>query len=136
MLEQDVRTWPSTGIGIKKWCWFQSDWMVDDVIQGGWAFYHKKGIRHKGNDSLPYLAFWRMLPMQFFKIFKGRQIILEPFMNSKYPIRCLLWWHKTLLAAIWTQVYSESLQIPKRECFCINSEQLKVVNWIRKNTPS
>ena len=84
--------------------------MVDDVFQGGWAFYQKKAIRHKGNDSLPYLAFWRMLAM--------------------------LWWHKTLIAAIWTQVYSESLQIPKRECFCINSEQLKVVNWIRKNAPS
>ena len=57
----------------------------------------------------------------FSEIFKGRQIVLEPFRNSKYLIRCLLWWHKTLPGAIWTQAYSGPLQISKRECFCVKS---------------
>ena len=30
----------------------------------------------------------------------------------------------------------ESLQTSRRECFGVNSLQLKVANWIRKNTPS
>ena len=61
-----------------------------------------------------------MLSMNFFEIFKGRQIILDPFKNSKYPIWCLLWWHKTLPSAIWTQVYiiSEPLQTSKMDCIC------------------
>ena len=46
----------------------------------------------------------------FSEIFKGRQIILEPCRNSKYPIRCLLWCHKTLPGAIWTQSYLEPLK--------------------------
>ena len=40
---------------------------------------------------------------------------------SKYPIRCLLWWHKILLRAIWAQMYSEPLQASKMEWFCVNS---------------
>ena len=45
------------------------------------------------------------------------QIIPEPYTNSKYPIRRLLWWRKTLSDAIWVQVYSEPLQVSKMECF-------------------
>ena len=43
---------------------------------------------------------------------------------------------KALPGAIWTEVYSEPLQTSKVECFCVNSQHLKVVNWICKNTPS
>ena len=53
----------------------------------------------------------------FTEIFKGRQIILEPCRNSKYPIRCLLWCHKTLPGAIWTQAYSEPLSASKMGYF-------------------
>ena len=45
----------------------------------------------------------------FSEIFKERQIILEPFRKSKYHIRYLLWWHKTLPGAIWTKEYSKPL---------------------------
>ena len=83
--------------------------------------------KDKGDESLPLLVS---------EIFKERQIILKPFRNSKYLISCLLWWHKTLPGAIWSQAYSEPLQISKRECFCVNNLQIKVVNWIRKSTPS
>ena len=62
------------------------------------------------NWSLPFLIFWRhIVNANFSEIFKGRQIILEPCRNSKYPIRCLLWCHKTLPGVIWTQAYSEPL---------------------------
>ena len=53
--------------------------------------------RDGGDESLPLLAFQRQCcQCNFSEIFKGRQIILEPIRNSKYLIRCLLWWHKTL----------------------------------------
>ena len=62
-----------------------------------------------------FYLFEKMLSMQFF--WNIRQIILELFRNSKYPIRYLLWWHKILPGAIWTQTYSEPLQASKIECF-------------------
>ena len=53
--------------------------------------------KDEGDESLPFLAFQRQCcQCNFSEIFKGRQIILEPIRNSKYLIRCLLWWHKTL----------------------------------------
>ena len=67
----------------------------------------------------------------FSEIFKGWQIILELCRKSKYTIRYLLWWHKTLTGAIWTQAYLELLQTSKMECFCINSHHL-IDNQIRK----
>ena len=57
----------------------------------------------------------------FSEIFKRSPIILEPCRNSKYPIRCLLWWHKTLTGAIWAQAYSELLQTSMTVCFYVNS---------------
>ena len=72
----------------------------------------------------------------FSEIFKRRYIILEPCRNSKYPIWCLLWWHKTLSATIWTQAHSEPLQASKMECLCEMSWKHTVVNWLHKNTPS
>ena len=68
--------------------------------------------------------------LQEWLVFKGKQIFLEPRRNSKYPIRYFL------PSAIWTQAYSEPLQASKMECFCVNSQHLKVVNWIRENAPS
>ena len=56
----------------------------------------------------------------FSEIFKGRQSILNSGRNSKYPMRYLLWWHKTP-SVIWTEAYSEPLQETKKECFCVNS---------------
>ena len=67
----------------------------------------------------------RCCQCDFFGIFKGRKIIPEPYMNSKYPIRRLLWWYKTLLDAFWTQAYSEPIQASKMEYFCAKVNDLK-----------
>ena len=42
----------------------------------------------------------RCCQWSFSKIFKGKQIILDPSRNSKYLIIYLFWWHKTLPGAI------------------------------------
>ena len=114
------RTWPSIGIRAGKWCWLPFVWIVNVVLQGVWLLHHIN--KDEGGKSLPLLAFRRQFcQFNFSEIFKRRQIILEPFRNSKYPIRCLLWWHKTWPGAIWTQTYSEHLQTSKKEGFWINS---------------
>ena len=74
--------------------------------------------------AMSVCLFWlskRCCQCNFFGIFKGRQIIPEPYKNSKYPIRCLLWWQKTLLDKIWIQVYSKPIQVSKIVYFCPNS---------------
>ena len=110
-------------VRMKK-CWWSPFVLMADVVL-------------QVDESLPFLAFQkRSCQCNFSQIFKGRQIILEPCRNLKYPIRCFLWWHKKLPGAIWTQTYSEPLQACKMECFCVNSEWLKVVNWLCKNTLS
>ena len=114
-----TRTWPSIGIQMKKcWC-FQFVWIWDVVIQGAWIFYRIN--KDKSDESLPLLTFRRRCQCNFSEIFKGKQIILDPFRNSRYPTRYLLWWHKTLAGAIWTQA---------------SSELLKAVNWTGKKTQS
>ena len=100
---------------------------------GAWVLYRVN--KDEGDKSLPFLIFRRHCQYNFSDIFKGRQIIPEPCRNSKYPIR-YLWWHKTIPGAIWTQAYSEPLQVSKMECFCVNSQHLNVVNWISKNNSS
>ena len=99
----------------KKWWWFPFVWMVDVVIQGAWVLHRIK--KDKGNESLPLLVFQRQFVHLNFLKFKGRQIFLELFRNSIYPIICLLWWPKTLPGAIRTQAYSEHLQTSKRGVF-------------------
>ena len=122
------------GIWMKNWWWSTIVWMVDVALQGAWKVHHVN--KDEGDESLPFQVFRRHCQCNFSKIFKGRYIILKPCRDSKYPIRYLLWWHKALPGAIWTEVYSEPLQTSKIECFCVNSQHLKVVNWICKNTPS
>ena len=82
-----------------------------------------------------FLLSKKMLPMQFSQNIQRKGNYPEPYRNSKYPIRCLLWWHKTLLDEIWTQTYSEPLQASKMECSYTSSLRLKFVNWTRRNTP-
>ena len=93
---------------------YSSSPMVDLVLKGVWVLNHiNKAV---GNESISlFCLFKEMLSMQFF--WNIRQIILELCRNSKYPIRYLLWWHKILPGAIWTQTYSEPLQAYKMECF-------------------
>ena len=81
-----TRTWPSIGIRMKKWLWFWFVWIVEIVFQGAWVLYRIN--KYKGDESLLLLAFWRHDNSNFFEIFKGTKIILEPFKNSKYAIRC------------------------------------------------
>ena len=70
----------------------------------------------------PYLSWFSKICCQlnFPKIFKRGQIILEPCRNSKCPIRWLLWWHKTLPGAIWkarqVKVCKKELLTPLRKC--------------------
>ena len=52
--------------------------MVDVVLQNAWVFHHINN--DECDESLPLLA------CNFSEIFKGEQIILEPFRNSE----CLL----------------------------------------------
>ena len=80
----------------------------------------------KCDESLPFLGFRRDVA------FKGRQIIPEPYRNSKYPIRRLLWWDKKLLDSMWTQAYSEPLQASKMECFAQTATSLKSLARLAK----
>ena len=58
--------------------------------------------KDQDDESMPLLFFWRhVVNAVIFVKFKGRQIILETCRNSKCPIRCPLWCHKTLPCAIW-----------------------------------
>ena len=50
-------TWPSIGIRLKKWWWFQFVWMVEVVIQGAWVLYLIN--KDKDDESLFLLAFRR-----------------------------------------------------------------------------
>ena len=91
-----TRTLWSNGIRIKKRWWFLFAWMIDAVIQGPWVF-------HRINKNIDVI--WFSASTSFFKAcyqyhFSGmlerRQIIIEQFRNSKYPVRCLLKQNKTL----------------------------------------
>ena len=70
----------------------------------------------------------RCCQCNFSKIFKGRQIILDPCRNLKYAIRCLLWWPKTLPGAIWTQAYSKPLHYLRWGVFAQTVNGLKLLN--------
>ena len=82
--------------------------------------------------AMSIYLFWifeEMLSMKFFwNIQRKRNYPWAIYRNSKYPIRRLLWWHKTLLDAIWTQVHSEPLIAIKMESF------LQTVNGLKSLT--
>ena len=59
--------------------------MVDVVLQGVWILYCIN--KDESDESLSLLAFRRQIIKE--GLCKGRQIILEPFRNSKYLSRCL-----------------------------------------------
>ena len=99
-------------IRTKKWWWSPFIWMVDVVLKGVWVLYR---INKDEGESMPLLPFRKDVVNTIF--WNIGQIILELSRNSKYPIGCLLWWHKMLPGAIWTQTYSEPLQASKMECF-------------------
>ena len=84
--------WLNTGLLYewKKWWLYPVVWMGDVALASS-------GISK------------RCYQCNFSGILKGRQIIPEPYRNSKYPIRRLVCWHKTLLDEMWTQAYSEPL---------------------------
>ena len=104
---------------LKKRWWSSFVWMVDVVLQSARVLYDIN--KADGDKPLPLLPFRRFVVNAIFsEIFKGRQSILNSGRNSKYPMRYLLWWHKTP-SVIWTEAYSEPLQATKKECFCVNS---------------
>ena len=118
-----TRTWPSICNRMKKWWWFPLVcFLVDVILQGTWVLYRIKKDEGDGDEDEACSSFSKTCrQLNFSKMFKGRQIILEPFRNSKYPIRCLLWWHKILPGAIWTLAYPEPPQTSKCECFYVSS---------------
>ena len=77
------------GFEMKKWWWLSFVCLVDVILQGMWVLYRiNKG---EDNETLSRLVFRRDVANTFFsEIFKGKQIILEPCKDSKYPMRCLL----------------------------------------------
>ena len=72
-----------TGIFSKRWTRAFDVSMLGVVLQNIWVLYHIN--KDEVDESLPLLA------CNFSKVFKGRQINLEPWRNSECPIRCLLW---------------------------------------------
>ena len=62
--------------------------MIDVVIQGAWVFYRIN--KDKGDESASSTFSKTCCQCNFSEILKGREIILEPFRNSKYLISCLL----------------------------------------------
>ena len=79
------------------------------------------------NSVCFFLIMSRCCQYNFSGIFKGRQIIPEPYRNSKCPIKPLLWWHKTLLDAIWTQAYSNLLKHLRWSLFVQKINGLKLL---------
>ena len=116
-----TRTWPSAGLASK---WKNGsgplliEWWILLVRVRGYCVVLTK-IKAM-SLSLSSGSWKRCCQNNFSGTLKGSQIILEPYRNLKYPIRCLLWWHETL-AAIRMQAYSEPLQTSKMECFFVNS---------------
>ena len=96
-----------TGIQVKKWWWSPFVWMVNVALQ--FVRVLNRINKDVGDESVFSGFLKTYCQCNFSEIFKGRQIILEPCRKSKYPIRCLLWCHKTLPGAIWTQGYSQPL---------------------------
>ena len=100
-MDQNVAKY-KIGFQMKKWWWLSFVWLVDVILQGMWVLYRTN--KGEDNETLPLLVFRRDVANTFFsEIFKGKQIILEPCKDSKYPMRCLLWWYKTLPGAIWVK---------------------------------
>ena len=108
-----TRTWVLSTKWTRTWSGIIliSEWKygvcLNGVLKGEWEFYRVK--KDQGDESKPLLAFERDVA----------NVIHLPCRNSKYLIRCLLWWHKKFPGAIWTQTYSEPLQTSNIECFCI-----------------
>ena len=120
-------------IWMKKWWWSPFIWIVEVAL---------KGVRDcivltkmKAMSLYLLYLFGKMLPMQFFWYIG--QIVLDLCRNSKYLIRYLLWWHKILLGAIWTQTYSEPLQASKIECFAdtVNGWKTRLVQGVQNKSP-
>ena len=95
------------GIQMKNWWWSPFVWVINVVPQGALVLHRIN--KDEGDESLSSCFSKASCQCNFSEIFKRRQIILEPCRNSKYPIRCLLWWHTTFSGRIWTQAYSEPL---------------------------
>ena len=128
-----TRMWSSIGVRMKKWWSFPFVWMVDVLIQGAWVLYRNN--KDKGDASLHLLAFRRhVVNMIFLKYSKEGRLSSSHLGFRNIPSD--ICYAATKHYAIWTQAYSERLQTSKSQCFCVNSKQLKVVNWIHKNTPS
>ena len=103
-----TRTWPSIGIRMKTWLWFWFVWIVGIVFQGAWVLYRIN--KYKGNESLLLLTFWRHdNTVIFLKYLKEQRLSSSHLRIQNIPHQMLLWWHKTLPGAIWTQAYSEPL---------------------------
>ena len=107
--------------------------MVDVVPQVAWVLYRIKD-KDKGDESLPLQAFRRKWLPIFLKYSKNAdyiQVMLE-FEISQQMF--------TMMTQNITRCNlircSEPLQTSKRVCFCVNSQQIKFVNWKRKNAPS
>ena len=92
---------------MKNWWWSPFVWVINVVPQGALVLHRIN--KDEGDESVSSCFSKTCCQCNFSEIFKRRQIILEPCRNSKYPIRCLLWWHKTFSGRIWTQAYSEPL---------------------------
>ena len=103
-----VRTWPNTGLVSN-----------ETLFQWQMLFFRVCGCC----IELTKIKAMSLCLCQcnFSGIFEGRQVIPKPYRNSKYHVRRLLWWHKTLLDAIWAQAYSEPLKASQMESFCANS---------------
>ena len=74
-----------------------------------------------GNESPPLLTFRRDVVNRIFLNYSKEDRLPSSHVEISHYSRCLLWWHKTLPGAIWTQAYSESLQISKMEGFCVTA---------------
>ena len=132
------------GNWMKKLWWSPFVWMVDVVLQGAWVLY--RANKDESHKSLPFLIFQRNIVIAIFlKYLKEGRLssghvgirnipsdicyddikhyqVQSEQRRTQNPFKHLRW--------------SVLYQASKMECFCINIQQLKVVNWIHKNTPS
>ena len=68
----------------------------------------------------------------FSEIFKRRHIILEPCRKSKYPIRCLLWCHKTLSGSILNRLIQNPFKHQRWSVFAQTVNTSKSLTGYRK----
>ena len=85
---------------MKKWWWSPFEWSMLLFLMRAYCIVLTKMKRWKQWVSASPIFLKGCCQCNFPQIFKRRQIINKPCRNSRYPIRCLLWWHKTLPGAI------------------------------------